>query len=46
MLQEEGDPPSLEIMTDKTFSILFFADKGEVIRFQLELTKARDSIDD
>ena len=46
MLQEEGDPPSLEIMTDKTFSILFFADKDEVIRFQSELTKAHDSIDD
>jgi len=46
MLQEEGDPPSLEIGTDKTFSILFFKDKDEVIRFQSELVKAYDSFDD
>ena len=46
LVQEEGDPPSLEIMTDKTFSILFFADKDEVIRFQSELVKAYDSFDD
>jgi hypothetical protein len=46
LVQEEGDPPSLEIMTDKTFSILFFADKDEVIRFQSELVKAHDSFDD
>ena len=46
MLQEEGDPPSLEIGTDKTFTILFFADKDEVIRFQSELMKAYDSFDD
>ena len=46
LLQEEGDPPSLEIMTDKTFSILFFADKNEVIRFQSELVNASDTFDD
>ena len=46
LLQEEGEPPSLEIATDKTFSILFFADKDEVIRFQSELVKAYDSFDD
>ena len=46
LLQEEGEPPSLEIGTDKTFSILFFADKDEVIRFQSELIKAHDSFDD
>ena len=46
LLQEEGEPPSLEIMTNKTFSILFFKDKDEVIRFQSELVKAFDSFDD
>ena len=46
LVQEEGDPPSLEIMTDKTFSILFFADKVEVLRFQDLLVKAHDSFDD
>jgi len=41
MYQDEG-PPSLEIATDKTFSILFFADDEEVTRFQSELIKACD----
>jgi len=41
MYQEEG-PPSLEIATDKTFSILYFADNNEVTRFQSELIKACD----
>lgn len=41
MYQDEG-PPSLEIATDKTFSILFFADDAEVIRFQSKLIKACD----
>ena len=46
MLQEEGDPPSLEIGTGKTFSILFFTDKDEVIKFQSELTNALDTFDE
>ena len=46
MVQEEENPPSLEIMTNKTFTILFFTDKDEVIRFQSELMKAYDSFDD
>jgi len=46
LLHGDGDPPSLEISTDKTFSILFFADKDEVIRFQSELVNAHDSFDD
>ena len=46
LLQEEGEPPSLEIGTDKTFSILFFADKDEVIKFQSELTNALDTFDE
>jgi len=40
MYQEDEDPPSLEISTDKTFSILYFADNDEVSRFQSELKKA------
>jgi len=46
LLQEEGEPPSLEIGTGKTFSILFFADKDEVIKFQSELTNALDTFDE
>ncbi len=46
MVQEEENPPSLEIMTNKTFIILFFTDKDEVIRFQSEVMKAYDSFDD
>jgi len=43
MYQEDDDPPSLEISTDKTFSILYFADDDEVIRFQSELKKSKES---
>ena len=46
LLAEEGEPHSLEIGTDKTFSILFFADKDEVIKFQSELTNALDTFDE
>jgi len=42
MHQEDKEPPSLEIATDKTFSILYFADDDEVVRFQSELRKSCD----
>ena len=41
-MRQEDEPPSLEILTDKTFSILCFADDDEVVRFQSELIKACD----
>ena len=40
MYHDEEEPPSLEIATDKTFSILYFADNDEVAKFQSELKKA------
>ena len=39
-------PLSRADLGDKTFTILFFTDKDEVIRFQSEIMKAYDSFDD
>jgi len=40
-MDADDDAPLLEIATDKTFSILYFADDDEAVRFQSELIKAR-----
>jgi hypothetical protein len=41
-MDANDDAPLLEIATDKTFSILYFDNDDEVLRFQSELIKACD----
>jgi len=43
--REEDDTHSVDIATDKTFTVLPFADKDEVIKFQSALTKAYYAFD-
>ena len=43
--REEDDTHSVDIATDKTFTVLPFADKDEVIEFQSALTKAYYAFD-